>query len=101
MRVDTQNAPVMSPVRDELYIAGEHSSNRSENETTCEGCLFSDKRQPSAGLLSATRGELSPGGSTPPPLESYSGDAFAAMSFCFPGFEDDMGIFQDSTHGAG
>ncbi|KAL5353530.1 hypothetical protein ACLOAV_001567 [Pseudogymnoascus australis] len=101
VRVNTQNAPVMSPVRDELYIAGEHSSNRSENETTCEGCLFSDKRQTPAGLLSATRGELSPGGSTPPPLESYTGDAFAAMSFCFPGFEDDMGIFRDSTHGAG
>ncbi|KFY68712.1 hypothetical protein V496_00856 [Pseudogymnoascus sp. VKM F-4515 (FW-2607)] len=78
VRVNTQNAPIMSPVRDELYIAGEHSSNPLENETTYEGCLFSDKRQPSAGLLSGTRGELSPGGSTPP-LESYTGDAFAAM----------------------
>ncbi|KFY66559.1 hypothetical protein V497_00857 [Pseudogymnoascus sp. VKM F-4516 (FW-969)] len=98
-RVNTQNAPVIISVRDE-YIAGEHSTNRSENETSGEGCLFSDKRQPSAGPPSATSAELPPGGSTPPHLESYTGDAFAAMSFCFPGFEDDIGMFRDSTHGA-
>lgn len=77
------------------------SSDSPENETCDVGCLFSDKRQPSAVLPSVTRVELSPGGTTPPPVESYPGDAFAAMPFYFSGFEDDMRVFQDSTHGAG
>jgi hypothetical protein len=71
-----------SLVNDELHFATPLSPDHSETHP------------------SLTRAD--PFQTAPPPIESYPADAFTAMTFCFPGFDDDMeDLFENSTQDAG
>jgi hypothetical protein len=69
-----------------------------QEKKTCgaEGYSFNNKWTSSVEVPLAPRADLLPGGISPSITDPYSADAFTAMTFCFPGFKDDMSnIFED------
>lgn len=71
-------------------------SDSQEKKTRAEGYSFNNKWTSSVEVPLAPRADLLPGGISPSITDPYSADAFTAMTFCFPGFEDDMlNIFED------
>jgi len=69
-----------------------HSPAALENKACNDAHLFDDKWQPFVELPPATRQDVWRGEISSPYNEPYSADAFAAMTFCYTGFEDDMVI---------
>lgn len=75
---------------DQLRLSTINSFDLPGGNTGGEG--HSTEGQQSSTEISAgtTTADLLPNGISTAPIESYSADAFTAMTFCFPGFEDDM-----------
>lgn len=87
---------------DGSHLLKAKSSDPQENKTYDEGYSFGNKWPSSVEVPLAPRADLLPGGISLPLIDPYSADAFTAMTFCFPGFEDDMvNIFEDDTPGEG
>jgi hypothetical protein len=72
-----------------------------QGKKTCEeGSSFDNKWPSSVEVSLVPRADLLPGRISPSIIDPYPADAFTAMTFCFPGFEDDMvNIFEDDRAG--
>ncbi|CZR56281.1 uncharacterized protein PAC_06169 [Phialocephala subalpina] len=81
----------------ELHFATPLSSKTQR----CDECeVLGDKPAAAPTVPSLSRAD--PFQNAPPPIESYPADAFTAITFCFPGFDDDMeDLFENSTQDAG
>lgn len=87
----------MSLAGDQGHLPKVNTSDPPENGTNDEAHSFHNHRElPSTEISPRPTAGLLPNGISTPHIESYSADTFTAMTFCFPGFEDDMAnMFED------
>jgi hypothetical protein len=101
--IGKRNSTNMSLVADQGHLSKINTSDPLEIGRASEAHSI-DKRQEqqTTEVSPGPTTDLLPDGiSSPPPIEPYSADAFTAMTFCFPGFEDDMAnIFGDCEQDA-
>ena len=88
-----------SLVSDELHFTRPLFPDHPENQRCDEGDLFNDKH--AAAVTVSPWTSTGPFQNAPPTIQSYPADAFAAITFCFPGFDDNMEeLFENSTQDA-
>jgi hypothetical protein len=90
----------MSLVSDELHFVRPPSPDHPKNPKCDDGDLFNEKHAAAPAPLLRTSAESFHNSLAP--IEPYPADAFAALTFCFPGFDDDMDeLFENGTQDAG